>query len=315
MKRIGAFLSISLGLMLWPSTGHADDPIFIDWTSLLPSLVDTFIPNSDNDCVAGRPHCVDAAIREMTRRFRPQGQSCDHDAVFSLAYLRTTQTFQWANSQPGFFADPAWLNHYDAVFAKYFFRASDDYAAGNRSAVPQAWLIAFDAAAHRRVTGSGSLMLGMNAHVNRDLPLVLAAIGLVAPDGTSRKPDHDKVNQFLNMVIDPLLVEAAARFDPSVSLVVTPFGVGDTALFQTLAAWRETAWRQAERLVSALTPLDRSLIANEIETTAAAEATALLAADAYVPPLLTSASRDSFCAANNGDAAPEAYAFGTPPPY
>jgi hypothetical protein len=314
MNRVGTFCSILLCLTFWPRTSRADDPMFIDWSSLLPSLVDTYTPNSANDCVAGRPHCVDAVIREMKRRFQPQGQSCDHNAIFSLAYLRTTQTFQWANDQPGYFADAAWLNHYDAVFAKYYLRASDDYAAGNRSAVPQAWLVAFDAAAHRQVTGSGSLLLGMNAHVNRDLPFVLAAIGLVAPDGTSRKPDHDKVNQFLNLVTDPLLVEAAARFDPSAASVATPLGVGATALFQTLALWREGAWRQAERLVSALTSIDRSLIANEIETTAATEARTLVAGNAYVPPLSTSASRDAFCAAHNGDAAP-AYAFGTPDPY
>lgn len=315
MKRIGIFFSILLACSLWPSTSRADDPIFIDWSSLLPSLVDTFTPNSANDCVAGRPHCVDAAIREMKRRFQPLGQSCDHNAIFALAYLRTTQTFQWANLQPGYFADAAWLNHYDAVFAKYYLRAVDAYAGGNRSAVPQAWLIAFDAAANRQITGSGSLLLGMNAHVNRDLPFVLAAIGLVAPNGTSRKPDHDKVNQFLNLVIDPLIVEAAARFDPSTSAVVTPFGVGTTALFQTLAAWREVAWRQAERLVSALTSIDRSLIATEIETTAATEATSLMVANAYIPPVTTSASRDSFCAANNGVTAPVAYSFGTPAPY
>jgi len=315
MKHIGIFSSILLAISIGPSASRADDPIFIDWSSLLPSLVDTFVPNSANDCVAGRPHCVDAVIQEMERRFKPLGQACDHDAIFALAYLRTTQTFQWANDQPGYFADAAWLNHYDAVFAKYYLRAFDAYAAGNRSAVPEAWLIAFDAAANRQVTGSGSLLLGMNAHVNRDLPLVLAAIGPVAPNGASRKPDHDKVNQFLNLVTDPLLLEAAARFDPSASSVVTPFGVGTTALFQTLVAWRETAWRQAERIVSALTSIDRSLIVSEIEITAAAEATALMAANAYVPPVTTSALRDAFCAANNGATAPEAYAFGTPDPY
>jgi hypothetical protein len=315
MKRSGVIFAILLGLSLWSSASRADDPLFVDWSSLLPSFVDTFTPNSANDCVAGRPHCVDAVIREMKRRFQPQGQSCDHDAIFALAYLRTTQMFQWANAQPGFFADAAWLNHYDVVFAKYYLRASDDYAAGRRSAVPQAWLVAFDAAANRQVSGSGSLLLGMNAHVNRDLPFVLAAIGLVAPSGTSRKPDHDKVNQFLNLVTDPLLVEASARFDPGTSSVVTPLGVGTTALFQTLAMWREEAWRQAERLVSALTSIDRSVIAAQIETSAATEARAIAAGNAYVPPLSTSASRDAFCAANNGAAAPEAYAFGTPDPY
>jgi hypothetical protein len=251
----------------------------------------------------------------MLRRFEPLGRSCHHNAIFSLSYLRTTQTYQWAALQTGFFADPAWLNHYDAVFAKYYFRAYDTYAAGDRSHVPQAWLVAFDASANRQVTGSGDLLLGMNAHVNRDLPFVLASIGLIAPNGTNRKADHDKVNQFLNLVTQPLLAEADVRFDPDMESLRTPFGVGYVGLFQTLVVWREEAWRQAERLVSALTPLDRGLIEQEIELAAAAEAQTLATANAYLPPLSSTASRDAYCAAHNTQGPPMAYAFGTPPAY
>jgi len=91
------------------------------------------------------------------------------------------------------------------------------------------------------------VFLGMNAHVNRDLPFVLASIGLTFPDGTSRKADHDKVNQFLNDVLDPLLAEEVARFDASPDDARAPTLLGYTSSFQMLAAWRETAWRNAER--------------------------------------------------------------------
>jgi hypothetical protein len=67
--------------------------------------------------------------------------------------------------------------------------------------VPQAGLAALDAAVDHQVSGDGNLFLGMSAHVNR-LPFVLAAIGLTVSGGTSRKADHEKVNQFLNVVID-----------------------------------------------------------------------------------------------------------------
>src|SRR3954447_16625923 len=71
---------------------HAEDPLFVDWTSALPTLSDAYDPGSDNDCAAGRSKCIDITLREMQRRFDPLGQSCNHNAVFSLAYLRTTQT-------------------------------------------------------------------------------------------------------------------------------------------------------------------------------------------------------------------------------
>lgn len=308
-------LAGALLAMAQATPARADPPLFIEWASLLPGLTDAYVPTSANDCVAGRPGCVQAAIREMRRRFEALGRGCDHDAVFALAYLRTTQTYQWATEQPGFFAEVPWMNHYDAVFAKFYFRAYDDYVAGRTASVPEAWLIAFDAAKDRRVSASGSLLLGMNAHVNRDLPFVLAAIGLVRPDGTNRKADHDKVDEFLNLVLQPLLLEAAARFDPLIINVQTPYGTGYTALLQLLVAWREVAWRNAELLVAAPTAIVRSLVAQDIETTATLEANSLMLANAYVPPLTSSAARDAYCAAHHEAAAPMAYAFGMPVPY
>src|SRR5207249_118979 len=119
----------------------------------------------------------------------------------------------------------------------------------------------------------------VNAHVNRDLPFVLAAIGLVKPDGTSRKPDHDKVNDILFQAYGPAFRDVERRFDPSVSNAVFDSMPYDDAVFiQTLVAWREEAWRNAERLVTAPTPADRARVAASIERAAAAEATAIVLA-------------------------------------
>jgi len=315
--RFVAMLAAVVALIIPVSQQAAadDPPIFLDWPSLLPGLLDAYQPSSANDCVAGRPHCLDATIREMERRFRSLGPACDHNAVFALAYLRTTQTYRWARDQSGYFADTPWVNHEDAVFAKYYFAAYDNWAAGDRGDVPQAWLIAFDAAAARQVNGSGDLLLGMNAHVNRDLPITLAAIGMATPDGQSRKPDHNKVNQFLNTVLQPLLEELAARFDSSILHIQTPYGVGYTGLFQTLAVWREQAWRNGELLANATTPEARAVALQEIETYAATQALTIKATNSYVPPLTNSASRDAYCAAHNGDPPPTSYAFGTASTY
>jgi hypothetical protein len=260
----------------------ADEPAFIGWTDLLPSFTTTYEPSSANDCTAGRIKCVDAVIREMTRRFDPLADACDHNSMFALTYLRTTEEYKRSATAPGFFTDPAFINHQDAVFARYYFDAWDAYRAGDLSQVSQSWQIAFRSADQRKVAGLGNLLLGMSAHVNRDLPMVLADIGLVKPDGTSRKPDHDKVNQFLNVVMEPLIDEAAATLDATVDDgQVDGTTMDETGMFQLLAGWREQAWRNAEALVNAPTPAARALVQAEIERVAAIEANLIVVATSY----------------------------------
>lgn len=278
---VGAGLAFAMMHAVKPA---AADPPFIPWSALLPGLTTTYEPSSSNLCAAGELACVDAVIQEMTTRADALDATCNHNAMFALTYLRTTEAYRVAVVEPGFFSDPQFINHQDALFAKYYFDAWDQYRAAQLGNVPRAWQLAFKAADQKRVTGMGNLLLGMSAHVNRDLPYVLAAIGLVKPDGTSRKPDHDKVNVFLNRVIEPLIEEAAARYDPMVDdTQVEGTLIDEAVLLQLLVGWREQAWRNAEALVSAPTPAARALVEQTIEQTAAIEANLLIVATAYTP--------------------------------
>jgi len=58
-----------------------------------------------------------------------------------------------------------------------------------------------------------------------------------------------------------------------------------------------------------------TLVAQEIETSAATQATALAAANSYVPLVTSSASRDAFCATHNAYPPPMNYAFGAATAY
>ncbi len=291
---LGAAVTASVAVAPTPA---AADPTYVAWSDLLPAWTTGYDPTSADECVAGKLSCVDKVIRRMERQFDQLASSCDHNAVFALSYLRTTEEYRRAATEPGFFADTPFVNHEDAVFASYYFDAFDAWERGDRAQTPEAWRIALDAAADRRVTGSGNLMLGINAHVNRDLPFVLAAIGLVKPDGSSRKPDHDKVNVFLNRVTEPLLAEEAARFDPGMDDAQTPYGLSYTALMQLLVIWRETAWRHAELLAEAPDRAARDRVAAEIEAYAADTARTVRAQYAYPPVGGGADIRDAYCVA------------------
>jgi hypothetical protein len=299
MSRVSlvSLLLATVLLLLPSSAAYADDPPYVAWTQLLPGLTAQYEPSSENDCAAGRTRCIDAVIREMSRRFDPLARSCDHDSIFALAYLRTTEEYRRTIEDPSFFEDTPFVNHEAAAFADYYFRAFDAWHGGG--AVPQAWAIAFQAAAEHAVSASGNLSLGINAHIQRDLPFVLAGIGLVKPDGSSRKTDHDRVNEFLNRVTDDLYAEIARRFDPTIDDAELPGEADNTAAFQVIPAWRETAWRNAERLVTAGTPEARAAVAESIEAYAASQADAIRQATAY-GPLQSSAARDAYCSTNHG---------------
>src|SRR6478672_8614773 len=192
---------------------QAGDPVYVAWSSLLPGWSDTFIPSSSNDCTAGRPSCLKQTLKELARLHDLNGQSCSHNAIFSLAYLRMTQFYGYTRDLPDYYQDVPFANHQDAVFARYYTDAFWHWKNGDRSAVPQAWLYAFDAAKNKTVTGNGDLLLGMSAHINRDLPFVVASVGTVALDGSSCKLDYDKVEQWLYSATEPMLAEAAQRYD------------------------------------------------------------------------------------------------------
>jgi hypothetical protein len=291
-----AVLPLVLLALAWPATAVAEDPPFVGWSALLPGLSLPYDVTSPNDCVAGRVKCVDKVVREMTRRFEPLASSCDHDAIFSLTYLRVTEEYRRTVEDPTFFDDTSFVNHEDVVFARYYFDAHDAWTAGRIAEVPPAWRVAFDAARDRAVSANGNLLLGINAHVQRDLPFVLYSIGLVKPDGGSRKADHDRVNQILNRVTDDVIAEIARRFDPSIDDGNPPTTLDDFVLFQAIVSWRETAWRHAELLALAPTPEAREQVAQEIEGYAASQASAIRTATRYLPLSGGSTARDAYCA-------------------
>jgi hypothetical protein len=311
---VGAVVAPLLVTGLGVSPARADGVPYVAWSAYLPGWTDEYVPSSENDCVAGRDSCLRQTRKEFGRILKETAQSCSHQAVFAMTYTRITQTYGWSRDIPGYYQDVPYINHMDAVFARYYTDAYYAYRAGDRGAVPQAWLRAFDAARDKRVTASGDLLLGINAHVNRDLPFVLAGMGLVRPDGQSGKPDFDKANDFLNAASAAMMAELAARFDPTVDDVDDPLGAAYGTVMQMLMSMREGAWRNAEALVNAPTPAARALVAQHIEDEATAFADAIIALTSYTS-LNTTTARDAYCAEHKGDAAPMAYPFGMPSPY
>ncbi len=266
------------------------------WDKIKKTYAAALDPMSTNPCNRGSVECIDAVLREMKRRERALAATCDHNLMFVYTYRVTTEQFRagW----PRDFASPLYIAHLDGTFAKYYFDSYDAWKKG-RSGVPDAWQIAFDAAESKSVSGLGDMLLGINAHISRDLPFVLEDVGLIRPDGTSALDDYTLANQVLVDTQDLALDGAARRFDPDVATVSIPgLFVGRDGFLALFSTWRAESWARAEQLVSATTPEARQAIVDQIEAVAQGRALAIAAATAYLPFVSSTAARDKFCRAH-----------------
>lgn len=303
MRRLGALLA---GLALALAGCGAAEPVYNGieaggegWRAVERSLPDAADPASGNACGQGAPACLDAVTAEMTRRLDLLADTCQHSAAFALMYLRVTEGVGVSGTERS--TDTRYLNHLDAVFARLYFTAFDRWRAGERDQVPEAWRIAFASADERQVAGIGDMLLGMNAHISRDLPFALLAAGLETPAGASGKPDFDRVNALLARVQGPMLREGAQRFDPTIDDATLPLArSGSSSVGELIAGWRAEAWQNAERLISAPGPDARARVAREIETAAAGRARMLVALTSNLVVGPGADSRSRYCQAQRG---------------
>ncbi len=122
-----------------------------------------------------------------------------HRAPFLSAYLRTTEAVGSA-VRDGLFDDPAWVQRWDVAFAELYFNAHDADLAGDQAAVARPWRLAF--AAPAELPALRHVLLGINAHVNYDLPQAMLAV-ISAQDFTDpgliarRRRDHERIDAVL----------------------------------------------------------------------------------------------------------------------
>ncbi|MGI8863092.1 MAG: DUF5995 family protein [Solirubrobacteraceae bacterium] len=264
------------------------------WQAVVRTMPAIVTPGSPNACGVGGPACIDAVVGEMTRRFDGLRADCSHEAPFSLMYLRVTQGV--GSQARNRFRSQAYLNHLDAEFANLYFTAYDNWEAGRKHLVPAAWQIAFDAADRGTTTVLGDMLLGMNAHISRDLPFALARTGLTEPDGQNGYADFNAVNGLLGNVTPEILHDEATRFDPNLTNLGLPESQLDaTSLQQLLGAWRSESWTNAQRLLGASTPARRAAVAHSIENGAAGRARLIAALSSNLVVGPDAAKRNAYC--------------------
>jgi hypothetical protein len=205
-------------------------------------------PTNVPDQPRGPVAAVAAAMQERLDRLPPR---LDHHRVFLSTYQRTTWAVGSAIDR-GIFEDPRWVELWDVAFADLYLSALDRELAGGPG-VPRPWKLAF--AAPHDLPPLRLVLLGINAHVNLDLPQALLAV--LSDDDFAdralmrrRRRDHERIDGVLASRVaaeDQQLTGARSLLDR----LLTPLNREGSKRFlreARLKVWHNTIELQAARV-------------------------------------------------------------------
>jgi len=284
-RRLGVALALVF-VGLSPAVARAGEPVNVPWESLLPPLGKNVgaLPRGLPECRHLRVACVERAARRFGRLADRYG--CDHRAVFARNYQLLTQVLVRYLRTPGFFDDPRYIE-FEAVLFERAYLAAMRIWDQDPMREPGAWSVALQAWRQGDTYGLQDLLLGINAHVQRDMPFVVAAAGV----GARRKPDHDRMNLVLDAAYESIVRMVGDDFDPSTTVLAPSFLPTDDYMgLELVKGWREGVWRNAERLLDAKTEAERQQVTAQIEQNAEAQARIMAIATPG-----WGAQRDAYC--------------------
>jgi hypothetical protein len=197
---------------------------------------------------------VDALVARMEHLLRALDAGRDPARFFLGTYLRTTRAVGAALDR-GSFEDPEWVSEWDVDFAELYLDALAAHRAGS-DGVPRPWRRAFGA--DPELAPEAHVLLGMNAHINFDLPQSL--IHMIPPDDfgdpallARRRRDHERIDGVLASRVGPedAALERAGGRRTVLDRLLTPANRHASRLFLREArrkVWANTATLHAARL-------------------------------------------------------------------
>lgn len=179
----------------------------------------------------------------------------DASGYFPALYARVTSRID-DEVRAGRFADGEAMIRFADAFAGWYLRPQTGVEPW-----PGCWQAAADVTADRRLLIVQHLLLGINAHVNHDLPQVVVALAEDDGDLAAMRGDFDAVNRVLAATM-PDVVRDLGRVSGWVNGVAARWG---KRLFHfSLEAARDQAWRSAV-ILDSLDPVERAAQADRLD--------------------------------------------------
>ena len=167
---------------------------------------------------------------------------------FDLLYRMVTEEVL-SNLDIGGWEDKSWTVDLDVIFANLYFDAVRFWLT-TRDATPRAWAPLLDARNRHGITELQYALAGMNAHINRDLPVAVVKAcrdkGIKPEKGSPQHRDFTRIDDLLTRV-ETTAIEILGR--GPVGLIARSLGrVDDVLAMWSVRKARKAAWTNAEVL-------------------------------------------------------------------
>jgi hypothetical protein len=175
----------------------------------------------------------------------------DGVACFARLYRTVTEDVQ-AQLGSHAFADPDFLGRLDVAFAQLFFDAIDAWGHAPASA-PSAWRPLFESRSRRGIAPLQFALAGMNAHINRDLPVALVStcgeLGLEPSLEGRAHGDFVAVNGLLEQVEAKVKASYLTGWLAAVDRLIHRFDrIDDVLAMWDVGRARDAAWTNGQAL-------------------------------------------------------------------
>lgn len=172
----------------------------------------------------------------------------------------------------GQFYHAAWVSQLLLRFSAYYFDALARYDQHPESS-PLVWRQVHDASKDPEINVTQNLLLGVNAHINYDLPLALydclaeSWSQLTETHKQTLKEDHELVNKIIAQTIDSVqdsIVNPSSWSMAALDLIMCR--VDEWLLSKLISSWRNEVWEVNLQLLHSPDQARRDLIRKEQES-------------------------------------------------
>ncbi|MEL6347016.1 MAG: DUF5995 family protein [Myxococcota bacterium] len=143
-------------------------------------------------------HGIDAVIDRLDAEAIRTARCGQPDGIFAALYRQMTLRVRQGIHE-GWFDDGARMERFDVLFAQRYFDAQAGWL--RHAPITESWRLAFRAHQRRDLLAVQHMLLGVNAHINLDLPI--SAARTVRPEEIDAlRDDFERINDLIQTLLD-----------------------------------------------------------------------------------------------------------------